>query len=772
MTEIQSRSLASFERRVDDWLSRHARLLACAFAYLVLLALLVRAWTNDPYFMHMGRDGMLSLWLLRTHAEWGSAASVTLLNPFQGMVSMLLPMNPSWIPASFFSVRSPESVTGWVLSSIAYHAEFTASMILLGRCLGFSSRQAFLAALWLTVLLFPPFNYAFGLHAWLGTAPIYAHTLALGNVMAAILAFLGRRSERGAREPAIANVALAGLFSLTLVAYVLASPLYNAGMLAGYALLFGGIVVATPGLRQRGWQCLALVAGAATLWGMGFGDFIGGVFRMSGRFAGETTSVLSLLEIQTAHALDREALDVAKVRLCAAGILCGKFSFRWAITGSWWLHIVILLGGAYFAAGASGRVARLGGIFAGIWLALLVYWIAVALGVLRPGPLGAVYLFLPLYPMLGILSLEGMRAIVVVTARVVHFPRLTVSGTPKLGRITAILTFLVVVMWAGVLTGWRNSIKEPGLLRLPVSSPLIDLLRRETALEPGGAYRGSVVTVLGSSAAPPPDDLSLTEAQRKSLREQGSLSQTAVQRNLLTQTGNSHSLLDLWWFSIPTLDEYGQAISLPLKEYTKRFLTNPDEPAATHFISVSRIQPDVLQILGVRFVLTDGRLPSSIASARGELPLDGVVLRLYELRAPNLGNVSPTKIVAARNADEVFRAIAADPKVLRRTAFVAGEPNSDLVPAQAARMTMIRGGVTVAASSRGTSALLLPLQFSNCLSVEASQGEQVRIVRANLLHTLIVFRGPVEATIRWKFGFGASSSCRLKDVADLKRLGF
>jgi hypothetical protein len=385
--------------------------------------------------------------------------------------------------------------------------------------------------------------------------------------------------------------------------------------------------------------------------------------------------------------------------------------------------------------------------------------------------LGAVYVFLPLYAMLGILSMEGIKGVIVRTARFVHFPRLTASGSPRVGRVAAILTIFLVAVWAGVLTGWRNSTKEPDLLRLPASSPLIDVLRREIALAPGGAYRGSVVTVLGSGEVPLGADK--TEAQRKSLREQGALSLTETQRKLLTkQSGNSHALLDLWWFSIPTLEEYGQAISLPLKEYTKRFLSNPDEPAATHFISVTRIQPDVLQILGVRFVLTDGKLPLSIASARGELALDGIVLRLYELRAPNLGNVSPTKIVAARAADEVFRAIAADPKVLRRTAFVEGEPVDGLVPAQAAKMTMIRGGVTVTASSKGTSALLLPLQFSNCLAVdETRQGEQVRIVRANLLHTLLVFQGSVEATIRWKFGFGASSACRLKDVADLKRLG-
>src|SRR5436190_19858580 len=109
MSEIRPGRPASPERRVDVWLSRRAWLVGCVAAYLVLLGLLVRAWANDPHFLYTGRDGVLALWLLRTNAEWGSPWSLTLLNPFQGMGSMLLPLNPWWVPASLFSVRGPGS---------------------------------------------------------------------------------------------------------------------------------------------------------------------------------------------------------------------------------------------------------------------------------------------------------------------------------------------------------------------------------------------------------------------------------------------------------------------------------------------------------------------------------------------------------------------------------------------------------------------------------------------------------------------------------------
>jgi hypothetical protein len=742
---------ASLERRIDARLFRHADLLACVSLYLVLLGLLVRAWANDPHFLHTGRDGVLTLWLLRANAEWGSASSLTTLNPFQGMGSTLLPINPWWVPASLFSVWWPERITGWILSFIAYHAEFTASILLLGRCLGLSLRKAFFVSLWLSVLLFPPFNYAFGLHSWLGTLPPYAHTLALGNVMASILLVLGStQSEHGSPRRKLVNAGLVVLFALALVAILFAAPFYNAGMLGGYALLFGAIVVATRGWPQRGWQGLALVAAAATFRGLGAFDFLGGAFGMSGRFA-EQASLRSLFELQMP---EQGAWEAAKTRLCGYGLLCNRFHYRWSITGSWWLHFAILLGGLRLATGGSGRLARLGGMVAVLWAALLGYWLLVALGVMRSGPLGPVYLFLPLYPMLGILSLEGIKAALGGFAKFIGFPRVSVSEWSRPARVALFAGFLLVLLWGGVATGWRNAIREPALLRVPRMTPLVEVLERETALHPGMPYRGSVVTVLR-----------LGEDSFK-----GAYPTELQQLRLASRTGNGHALLDLWWFWIPTLEEYGQGVTRPLREYARRYLSDAAAPPSTHFISVTKIEPEILQILGVRFIVTDRQLPASIGALKSEGP-EG--LRVYELRAPNLGDVSPTKMVTVQRADEVFDAIAANPALLRRTAFTAQAPLPDLVPAQGAKLTMIQGGVTVAARSEGTSALLLPLQFSNCLALDraASRGEVVRIERANVLHTLLVFRGPIEATLRWRYGYGAASSCRLQDVAELRKLG-
>jgi hypothetical protein len=86
-------------------------------------------------------------------------------------------------------------------------------------------------------------------------------------------------------------------------------------------------------------------------------------------------------------------------------------------------------------------------------------------------------------------------------------------------------------------------------------------------------------------------------------------------------------------------------------------------------------------------------------------------------------------------------------------------------------MIFERGAVHVTATSAGTSALLLPLQFSHCFRLLAAQPDRVRVVRANLIHTLILFAGELDARLKWEFSFWRNSGCRLRDAEDVRKLG-
>jgi hypothetical protein len=69
--------------------------------------------------------------------------------------------------------------------------------------------------------------------------------------------------------------------------------------------------------------------------------------------------------------------------------------------------------------------------------------------------------------------------------------------------------------------------------------------------------------------------------------------------------------------------------------------------------------------------------------------------------------------------------------------------------------------------SEGTSLVIVPQQFSHCLK---ASDRRVRIVRANLISTGVIFSGFVDTDI--SFGYGMfSPGCRRADLADVKRLG-
>jgi hypothetical protein len=82
-------------------------------------------------------------------------------------------------------------------------------------------------------------------------------------------------------------------------------------------------------------------------------------------------------------------------------------------------------------------------------------------------------------------------------------------------------------------------------------------------------------------------------------------------------------------------------------------------------------------------------------------------------------------------------------------------------------LSVIRGGLHVSGRSDGISLVVLPQQYSNCL--RAHDG-RVRLLRANLIMTGIMFSGALNTDISFDYGI-FSPGCRRADLADMKQLG-
>ena len=174
-------------------------------------------------------------------------------------------------------------------------------------------------------------------------------------------------------------------------------------------------------------------------------------------------------------------------------------------------------------------------------------------------------------------------------------------------------------------------------------------------------------------------------------------------------------------------------------------------------------------MLGVRYIVTDGTLNSPLVTeVLQEASTAGTVLRLYEIQNANLGNLSPTKVIAADNYGDAVARL----RDLRGqdTVVVLGTSSlpSDLVPARQAELTVIKAGYHVEARSSGTSILVLPVQFSHCWQLVGKSTGKVGIFRANIVQIGLYFQGDLDVDLR--FGLGLlNSSCRRQDGNDMRR---
>jgi hypothetical protein len=292
----------------------------------------------------------------------------------------------------------------------------------------------------------------------------------------------------------------------------------------------------------------------------------------------------------------------------------------------------------------------------------------------------------------------------------------------------------------------------------PRRNALVNHLERDIALRPGAPYRGSVATFTGYADLP---------------NGIAWLDQHNYDSQLQTALGNDMRAIGLWRYDIPTLFEYNQLITPTFHLMITRKLARPGDQQVRNVVVLSKVDVDYLASIGVRFVIADNEEPlQQGAKLRESIELaDGAAVRLFEIDRPNLGDYSPTQVILARDAAEAVSLLDDDFDYRRSVVLHAPWPDS-LVAAGFSELRPERNGLRLKASSRATSLLLLPLQYSHCLDLDVVRGDaaRVRLVRANLMQAAVVFSGDVELLLSFRYGPFANPYGRIADYLDVKRL--
>jgi len=317
------------------------------------------------------------------------------------------------------------------------------------------------------------------------------------------------------------------------------------------------------------------------------------------------------------------------------------------------------------------------------------------------------------------------------------------------------LIFLAIAFAAClVLTGSKG---DYGFKYPPDRSLITDLLVKEISLQKGTEFRGRVVTLTGRSLLKP--------VSWFDLHTQDVLRASAI--------GNEHRVTGLNYFHIPNLFPYGPTLSPGYFVFSRMFFARQEDVPLRNIATLRKIDPRMLAMIGIRYFITDAESdPPTIL--RQKIPSnDGNFLFLYEIEDVNTGQFSPVEPVQVGSIDEAFNKLKS-PDFNPHNKFIVYKPwpeSASLLPAKETSLVFEDPSLHFRASSEGISVVLLPIEYSNCLAVQNLTGNFVKVFRANVLLTAVMFEKRVDIRLLTRTGPIHNPGCLLADREDLLNEG-
>jgi hypothetical protein len=667
--------------------------------------------------LFVGLDGGYMRNLAQRQFEWGLALFSASMDWFQGLGDVYFGVNfrllPSFVAGSLFGSTAVAKVVTYEVIL----AELSLAVVIFGLSLG-ASRAVSIAAALITCITLLPFYHPTLIY---GLLPLIPH---IGSLIAGALV-AGAAFLRFGRRNLIADLP----FLLIVLALLTWSVLVSVTiiMLAAPFLLLCGVsgIIAAKTPRER--KCKIGLFAAVAIF-----------FAATGPAAYFLGTVLD-----TAAIIFPEELANNRASFYFASIL-----FHWYAVGPVGPLLVIfaIVGAALEASERTHRTLR---IFAITLLTYLGTRLTFAVLIIAfdfwrgPAALYFEFYVIPLYAIFAAMFfarvLGGLR-------------RFLGRAAPSRQSLEIGLVGTAITITLALAIG--SSGDDYGFPYPPSSTAITNILARETGLQLGAVFRGRTANVTGRSIDRDVDWLDLH------------ISDYYIALN----TDNEMRLVGLNYFGIPSLFEYTATISPFFYAVTSRLLALPADKQMRSVIVHRDIDPRIMAMLGVRFVLTDREYDGPVSIRAIESAKERTLL-LYEIAKPNLGNYSPIAVRNIATAPEIIARLAEptfDP-TREIIANVPGEVNG-LEPARNARLIFDGGSLRLQADSDGRSILLVPLEFSRCLEATALDTEKPLLFRANLVETGIFFSGRLDSTLSLRTGPFLNPACRLWDFFDARAL--
>ena len=676
-------------------------------------------------------------------------------DPIIGLGNIAYPVNQNWLPSIVLSQDQSGAVDGPLAFAIAA-TELFAATVLCGRLNGFAIGPSIAAGWLITLMTWPLFGFPTIVTIWFHS-PNHAEVLAVLTVMVSTILHLGR-------GPLWRSVLLAGVIFLGLTHTLLADPTSLVLTLPILGMITVAKLLLSSGRRELLTIILCWVGIGLAALALGYVHYLAGLLtytaaaqfpELSKRpltlYSGEVSLLLwtPISSISTSFIFSPERMMVGGGLIgCLVAIWLGSPRQRELALG------VVLTEAVLIAVGVSNY-------WLDFWFGPKIWYFESYLF-----PYFALYIcFLLLVPLMLIWRVVLRALSATFQRRIVMFANFAIGLALPLA-----IGLYGRAVGPAVQAASRENPAFVFATPLPQSeSAITRILKSEIKLSRDQPFRGRVAVMIGRIFP------------EKRLWQHYSLVHYFAQ----FATGNLHDGPGLWQDDVPTLMESNSLMTPASFVFLRTFLTNPDDSQYRTILGMRRIDPRILKIIGVRFVITD--LPISGARLRAQIPipvsskalqllgfsyrdLDRFDLYLYEFDGVNLGQFGPTETKLAANANQALGYLADGEMVLDRTVVVDEPLSGPLTEAKLELFTIGRDQYRVRANSAGRSILLLPVEFSRCLKILDAAGGAPRLFRADLMLTGVLFERQIDAQISYHTGPFHNPGCRLEDLADSNRM--
>ena len=207
------------------------------------------------------------------------------------------------------------------------------------------------------------------------------------------------------------------------------------------------------------------------------------------------------------------------------------------------------------------------------------------------------------------------------------------------------------------------------------------------------------------------------------------------------------------------------------------FLNEKNDFRQVNLYTTAKFNRRIMEFMGVRFVITSSPLTEGpgIVLRSKEVIGDRLTLYLYELPNANVGNYSPTEQVVVKTAKEALDLIGDPAFDFRKSVIVTEKIPGDLSPAFSSIIKIEGNQLDIDfAETKNISLLVLPFEFSHCLSITKRFGaawQVPKLFRVNLHQIGVLFGPSTSSTIKFRFN-PFNTECRRQDMEDDKKLKF